>query len=65
MASSVLPVVLGPAPADAETTEYRDIPSTVLPLALLMGVVLMLGVWLPLPLQTLLHDAAVMLGGGK
>jgi hydrogenase-4 component F len=63
MASSVLPVVLGPVPAKAETTEYRDIPSTVLPLLVLMGAVLMLGVWLPPPLQTLLHDAARLLEG--
>jgi hydrogenase-4 component F len=63
MASTVLPVVLGPVPADAEVTEYRDIPSTVLPLVVLMGIVLMLGVWLPQPLYGLLHEAAAMLGG--
>ncbi len=65
MASTVLPVVLGTVPADAEATDYRDTSATVLPLLVLMGAVLMLGVWLPLPLQTLLHDAAALLGGNR
>jgi len=65
MASTVLPVVTGTVPADGETTDYRDIPSTVLPLLVLMGIILMLGVWIPLPLNTLLHDAANLLGANR
>jgi hydrogenase-4 component F len=64
MASTVLPVVLGEVPADLERTRYRDALPTVLPPLLLMGIVLMMGLWLPAPLQQLLRDAAGQLGGG-
>ena len=65
MASTVLPVVMGKIPNDIEKTSYRDSAHTVLPPLLLMGVVLLLGVWIPAPLQALLHEAAGQLGGGK
>jgi hydrogenase-4 component F len=65
MASTVLPVVMGKTPPDMEQTPYRDQAATVLPPLFLICVVLLLGLWIPMPLQTLLHDAANLLGGGK
>jgi len=65
MASTVLPVVLGKIPRDIEKTPYVDSSHTVLPPLLLMGLVLLLGIWLPAPLQNLLQEAAGLLGGGK
>ena len=65
MASTVLPVVMGKMPKDMEKTPYRDTVHTVLPPLFLMAVILLLGLWIPMPLQTLLHDAAGQLGGGK
>ncbi|MBI5189266.1 MAG: hydrogenase [Nitrospirae bacterium] len=64
MASTVLPAVLGKVPAEAEATGYRDTYWTVLPLLVLMSVVLMLGLWVPSPLQELLREGAALLGGG-
>jgi hydrogenase-4 component F len=65
MASTVLPVVMGDVPDGIEDTGYRDTPGTVLPLLALMAVILMLGLWIPLPLQGLLRDAANLLGGNR
>ncbi len=65
MASTVLPVVMGKIPGDIEKTHYRDTAHTVLPPLVLMGVILMLGVWIPGPLQALLREAAGQLGGGE
>lgn len=65
MASTVIPVVLGKLPKDMEKTPYRDTIHTVLPPLFLMGVVLMLGLWIPAPLQDLLHEAAGLLGGDQ
>jgi hydrogenase-4 component F len=65
MASTVLPVVMGSVPDGIEETGYRDTPGTVLPLLALMAVILMLGLWIPLPLQGLLRDAANLLGGNR
>ncbi|UFS72818.1 hydrogenase [Geomonas sp. RF6] len=65
MASTVLSVVMGKIPRDLPPTTYRDSAQTVLPPLILMGVVLVLGVWIPAPLQDLLADAAALLGGGR
>ena len=65
MASTVLPVVMGQTPVDMEKTPYRDTMHTVLPPLLLMGIVLVLGLWIPAPLQALLSQAAGQLGGVK
>ncbi|RII26060.1 MAG: hydrogenase [Geobacter sp.] len=62
MASTVLPVVMGSVPDGMETTTYRDTPGTVLPLLALMGIILMLGLWIPAPMQELLHEGAKLLG---
>jgi hydrogenase-4 component F len=65
MASTVLPAILGKVPSDIEPTGYNDTHWTVLPLLVLMGIILMLGLWIPLPFQQLLRDGAELLGGGK
>ncbi len=48
------------APADAA---YRDDFLTVAPVAILMSVVLLLGLWIPAPLGELLNNAAHLIGG--
>jgi hydrogenase-4 component F len=63
MASTVLPMVMGNVPSGMEATGYRETPGSVLPLLGLMGIILMLGLWIPLPMQELLRDAARLLGG--
>jgi hydrogenase-4 component F len=61
MAMTVLPMVMGEAPAESETTSYRDTIGTVgAPLFLLL-LVFMLGVWIPEPLMVLLRDASALL----
>jgi len=65
MASTVIPVVMGQVPADLERTPYLDRAPTVWPPLVLMGLVLMLGLWLPAPLQELLNQAADLLEGGR
>jgi len=65
MATTVLSVVMGKIPRGIPHTTYVDSAQTVLPPLVLMGVVLMLGVWIPAPLQALLHDAAALLGGAR
>jgi hydrogenase-4 component F len=65
MASTVIPLVLGKMPRDMEKTPYRDGSATVVPPLVLMGLVLMLGLWIPQSLQDLIYEAAGLLGGGK
>lgn len=61
MGGTVLAVVQGqPGPA-ADRTAFRDTVQTILPIALLMALVLLLGVYLPPPLAALLQDAAAYL----
>ena len=62
MALTVLPMVMGAPPTDIEPTEYRDRLLTVGPPLFMMTVILLLGVWPPEFLVTLLHDGAAMLG---
>ena len=57
MCVTVLAVVQGPVPAAARKTSYRDGWLTALPPLVMMGVVLLLGLYIPGPLQTLLTDA--------
>ncbi|AJE02622.1 proton-conducting transporter transmembrane domain-containing protein [Geobacter pickeringii] len=61
MALTVLPLVMGEPPADAERTGYRDRLLTVGPPLALLGLILMLGVWLPEPFRQLLRDGAALL----
>jgi hydrogenase-4 component F len=65
MGVSVLAVVLG-RPSERKTAQpFRDGIGTGLPVVLLMGLVVLLGVYLPPPLTNLLHDAAAFLEGGR
>ncbi|GLI38411.1 hydrogenase [Geobacter hydrogenophilus] len=62
MARTVLPVVMGES-SRIEHTGYRDRFLTVVPPLILMGVVLMLGLWIPEPLSRLITEGAALLGG--
>jgi len=57
MSVTVLAVVQGPVPAAARETPYRDGWLTAVPPLAMMVVVLLFGVYIPGPLQTLLADA--------
>jgi hydrogenase-4 component F len=61
MGSTVLAVVQGTPPAEASKTPYRDSLQTGLPILVLMALVLLLGLYIPGPLDTLLRDAAASL----
>jgi len=63
MTSVVLKMSQG-APSEAhQSMASREIYATVIPPALLAVAVTVLGVYVPLPLQALLHNAASLLGG--
>jgi hydrogenase-4 component F len=66
MGRTTLKVCLGRAPrADTEAVEgiaYRDTFLTVAPIAALMAIVLLLGIYIPSPLGAMLSDAAKYLG---
>jgi hydrogenase-4 component F len=57
MGGAVLAVVQGEPPV-AAPSRYHDRFAMVAPILLLMGIVLLLGVYLPKPFATLVHDAA-------
>ena len=61
MASTVLPMVMGDEPQELQSTPYRERFLTIAPPLALMGLVLLLGLWLPAPLRRLLQDAAALL----
>jgi hydrogenase-4 component F len=61
MTLTVLPMVMGAPPGDIEPTDYQDRLLTVGPPLFMMVVILVLGVWPPEFLVTLLKDGAVML----
>jgi hydrogenase-4 component F len=61
MALTVLPMVMGAPPEDVEPTDYQDRLLTVGPPLFMMVVILVLGVWPPEFLVTLLKDGAAML----
>jgi hydrogenase-4 component F len=61
MGTTVLAVVQGaPSPASS-STNYQDTPQTVLPILILFLLVLLLGVYLPPPLESMLRGAAAYL----
>ena len=62
MALTVLPMVMGAPPTDIEPTDYQDRLMTVGPPLLMMTVILVLGIWPPEFLVTLLKDGVAMLG---
>jgi hydrogenase-4 component F len=61
MASTVLPMMMGDEPEGLPPTDYRDRLLTVGPPLALMGLMLLLGLWLPEPFRVLLGDAARLL----
>jgi hydrogenase-4 component F len=58
MSSTVLTLVLGDPTPKASSTNFRDGFLTVAPIMAFMVLVLMLGVYLPRPLDAALHSAA-------
>lgn len=63
MGKTVLQVVQGAVPAEACSTPYRDGLLTAAPVVILMGLVLLLGLSIPVPLNALLNDAVRFLEG--
>jgi hydrogenase-4 component F len=61
MALTVLPMVMGEAPVESETTSYRDTWLTVGPPLALLLLVFLLGIWLPEPLLDILNEGAALL----
>jgi hydrogenase-4 component F len=62
MATTILPILNGRDSKDLDDSGYRDKFLTVAPPFILMLMSVLLGVWIPLPLQTILTEAAAMLG---
>jgi hydrogenase-4 component F len=67
MALTVLPVVLGEPPElePGAAKPERDSFVSIMPLLVLMGIMLVFGIWVPPPLRDLLTAAAGLLGGGR
>ncbi|MBI2393946.1 MAG: hydrogenase [Deltaproteobacteria bacterium] len=65
MGSAVVSIAQGSPSQHAQSTTFRDELGTVAPIALCLAVVLMLGVWVPPPLERLLGDVAISLGGAR
>jgi hydrogenase-4 component F len=64
MSATVLAVALGePRPAAAAATGYRDSFLTTAPVVVLLGLVLLLGLFIPPPLARLLGEAAAFIEG--
>jgi hydrogenase-4 component F len=61
MGATVLAVVQGNAPEENHENGFRDNISTGLPILLFMGLVLLLGLYIPPPLESLLREAAAFL----
>jgi hydrogenase-4 component F len=56
MGTTVLQVVQGRAPAEVRHTPYRDGFLTAAPIVVCMAVVLLLGLYIPAPLDAMIHD---------
>ncbi len=65
MGATVLAVVQGNAPYSSKLKGFRDSAGTVLPILLFMALVLLLGLYIPPPLDGLLRDAAAFLEGKR
>jgi hydrogenase-4 component F len=63
MGATVLKVVQGRAPTSVQNTPYRDGILTAAPVIILMGMVLLIGLYIPAPLNTLIKDAVSFLEG--
>jgi hydrogenase-4 component F len=65
MGATVLAVVQGSAPEQKQPDAFRDSIATGAPILLFMGLVLLLGLYIPAPLEMLLRDAAGFLEVGR
>jgi hydrogenase-4 component F len=65
MGSTVLAVVQGNAPERTEPNGFHDSISTGVPILLFMVLVLLLGIYVPPPLESLLRAAAAFLEGTR
>ncbi|MGZ8853889.1 MAG: proton-conducting transporter transmembrane domain-containing protein [Thermoanaerobaculia bacterium] len=63
MGSTVLAVVQGTPPEDAEGRTFRESVLKTAPIIASLVLVLIMGTWIPRPIMDLLHEAAKMLGG--
>jgi hydrogenase-4 component F len=63
MGTTVLTVVQGVPPAETPENGYRDNFWTGAPVVLCLALVVLLGVWIPSPLESLLREAAAFLEG--
>lgn len=61
MGTTVLAVVQGAPSESTVPTSYRDTFATVAPILVALLLALLLGIWIPAPLETLLRDAAQFL----
>jgi len=61
MGATVLAVVQGKPPPRLATNAYRDTIATTAPIVLFMALVLLLGLYIPPPLDSLLREAAALL----
>ena len=61
LSDTVLQVVFGSPSHDRVRTPYRDTVATTAPLAAALGLALLLGLWLPRPLATMLTSATQLL----
>jgi hydrogenase-4 component F len=61
MGATVLSVVQGKAPEQQQKNAFHDSLGTSLPILLFMALVLLLGLYIPPPLESLLRDAAAFL----
>jgi hydrogenase-4 component F len=61
MGATVLAVVQGEPSGRDDTTSYRDSAGTCVPILIFLALVLLLGVYLPPPLESLLRNAAASL----
>jgi hydrogenase-4 component F len=63
MGSTVLSVVQGTPPEDAAGRGFRDSVSNTFPIVASLALALLMGLWIPGPISSLLHEAARLLGG--
>ena len=65
MGATVLAVVQGNAPEQKQPNGFHDSVSTGVPILLFMALVLLLGLYVPPPLESLLRDAAAFVEGKR
>ncbi|WP_243323928.1 proton-conducting transporter membrane subunit [Geothrix sp. SG200] len=63
MSETVVKVVFGTPSAQRVRTPYKDAPATTAPLIVALGLALVLGIWLPRPLQAMLDQAGASVDG--